>query len=53
MLRYFQKGLKPSVLAKLEHRDLKLESFKQMVKKAINVEAKVALQLYSSIEEID
>ena len=27
MLRYFQKGLKPSVLAELEHRDFELKSF--------------------------
>ena len=27
ILRYFRKSLKPSVLAKLEHQDLELESF--------------------------
>ena len=27
ILRYFQEGLKSSVLAKLEYRDLKLENF--------------------------
>ena len=53
MLRYFRKGLKPSVLAKLEHQDLDLESFDQMVKKAVDAEAKSALCSRSSIKEID
>ena len=53
MLRYFQEGLKPSVLAELEHRDLELESFDQMVKKAVNAEAKSALRTRSSPKEID
>ena len=53
MLRYFQEGLKPSVLAEPEHRDLKLESFNQMVKKAVNAKAKSALQPCSSTKKID
>ena len=43
MLRYFRKGLKLSVLAELEHQDLELEDFDQMVKKTVNAEAKLAL----------
>ena len=43
MLRYFWKGLKPSILVELKPQDLELESFNQIVKKAINIEAKVAL----------
>lgn len=43
ILRYFQKGLKSSILAKLEHWDLKLESFNQMIMKAVNTKAKTAL----------
>ena len=53
MLRYFQEGLKPSVLAELEHRDLELESFDQMVKKAVDAEAKSALRPRSSTKEMD
>ena len=43
ILRYFQKSLKPFILAKIEHQDLELESFDQMIKKAVNVKAKAAL----------
>ena len=53
MLRYFQEDLKLSILAELEHWDLELESFDQMVKKAVNAEAKSALWPHSSIKEID
>ena len=53
MLRYFWKGLKPLVLAELEHQDLELESFDQMVKKAVNAEAKSALWLCSSTKKMD
>ena len=53
MLRYFRKGLKPSVLAKLEHQNLELESFHQMVKKAINAKAKLALRPYFNTKEMN
>ena len=53
MLKYFRKGLKPLVLAKLEYWDLELESFNQMVKKAVNAEAKSALWPCSSTKEMD
>ena len=53
MLKYFQKSLKPSVLAKLEYWDLELKSFDQMVKKAVDAEAKSALYPCSSTKEID
>lgn len=43
MLKYFQEGLKLSVLAELEYQDLKLESFDQIIKKVVEVEAKSAL----------
>lgn len=51
--KYFWKYLKPSILAKLEHQNLELKSFNQMVKKAINAKAKVALQPCSSTQKID
>ena len=53
MLRYFREGLKPSILAELEYRDLKLESFDQMIKKVINAEAKSTLRPRSSTKEMD
>ena len=53
ILRYFREGLKLSVLAKLEYWDLELESFNRMVKKAVDAEAKSALQPCSSTKEID
>ena len=53
MLRYFREGLKPSVLAELEYQNLGLESFDQMVKKAIDTEAKSALRSRSSTKEMD
>ena len=53
MLRYFWEGLKPSVLAELEHRSLELENFDQMVKKAANAKANSALQPYSSTKKMN
>ena len=53
MLRYFRECLKPSVLAELEYRNLELENFNQMVKKAVNAKAKSALWLCSSTKKID
>ena len=53
ILIYFRKGLKPLVLAKLEHRDLELESFNQMVKKAVDADAKLALRPRSSTKEMN
>ena len=53
ILKYFRKDLKPFVLAKPEHQDLELESFDQMVKKAINAKAKAVLQPRSNTKKID
>ena len=53
MLRYFRKGLKPSVLAELEYQDLELESFDQMVKKTVDVKTKSALWPCSNTKKID
>ena len=40
MIRYFCKSLKPSVQAKMEQRGWELNSFKKLVQKAVDVEAK-------------
>ena len=53
MFKYFQKDLKPSVLAELEYRDLKLENFDQIVKKTIDIEVKSTLQPHSNTKKID
>ena len=53
MLRYFRKGLKPFILTKLEHRDLELESFDQMIKKTIDVKAKLAFWSCFNTKKID
>ena len=53
MLRYFRKGLKLSILAELKHRNLELEIFDQIVKKAVDAEAKSALRPRSSTKEMD
>ena len=53
MLKYFGESLKYSILAKLKYRDLKLESFDQIVKKIINAMAKAALWFPSNTRKID
>ena len=53
MLRYFRESLKSSVLAELEYWDLELESFDQMVKKIVDIKAKLALRPPSSTKKID
>lgn len=45
MLNYFQKGLRPSILAKLQNKDLKVENFVQIIKKAV-VGKPIALSHY-------
>ena len=53
MLRYFWEGLQLFVLAKLKYQDLELKSFNQMVKKAVNAEAKSALRPRIKTKKID
>ena len=53
MLKYFREDLNPSVLAELEHQNLELESFDQMIKKAVNDKAKLALRSHFSTKEMD
>ena len=53
MLKYFWEGLKPFILAELEYQDLKLESFDQIIKKTVNVKAKLALCPHSSTKKMD
>ena len=53
MLKYIREGLKLSVLIELEHQDLKLKSFDQIVKKTVDLKAKLALRTCSSTKKID
>ena len=53
IIRFFQKGLKPSIWAKLHTRSRELDLREEIVKKAVNVEAKTLLQSASSTCNID
>ena len=53
ILRYFQKGLRPSIRVQLEHQDLELESFEQLVKKVIEAKGKASLRPRTTTQEID
>ena len=53
MLRYFQKGLRPSILAKLQNENHELENFFQIVKKAVAAKAKANLRSWATIKNID
>ena len=44
MLKYFQEGLRPSILAELQNEDHELENFLQIVKKAVATKAKANLR---------
>ena len=53
MLRYFQKGLRPSILAELQNEDHELENFLQIVKKAVAAEAKANLRSRTTTKDMD
>ena len=53
MLRYFQEGLRPSILAELQNKDLELESFVQIVKKAVVAKAKASPRPWATAWDID
>ena len=53
MLRYFREGLRPSILAELQNEDLELESFLQIVKKAVVAEAKANLRSRATTRDMD
>lgn len=44
MIWYFWKELKPFIKAKIEQRNCELDSFKELVEKVVEAEAKAALQ---------
>ena len=53
ILRYFQKGLRTSILAELQNEDHELESFVQIVKKAVVAKAKTNLRSRATIKDMD
>ena len=53
MLRYFQEGLRPSILAELQNEDHELENFLQIVKKAVAAEAKANLRSRATTKDMD
>ena len=53
MLRYFQEGLRPSILAELQNEDHELENFLQIVKKAVAAKAKANLRLRATTKDMD
>ena len=53
MIRYFREGLRPSIRVKIEQRGRELNSFKELVEKAVDAKAKAALQLRSYARKTD
>ena len=44
MIWYFQEGLRPSVRVEIEQRGRELNSFKELIQKAVDAKAKAALR---------
>ena len=53
LIRYLREGLRPSIRAQLDARGQDLDSWDEVVEKAVNVEAKASLQLPSKTREMD
>lgn len=53
LIRFFQEGLKPSVKVQMEQRGRELDSWDELVEKAIDAEAKAGLQSPSILRETD
>ena len=53
MIQYFREGLCPSVKIEMEQRGQKLNSFQELVKKAVDVEAKAAIRPCSYARKTD
>ena len=53
LIRYFREGLRPSIRAQLDTRGRELDSWDEVIEKAVDVEAKTSLQLYSRTREMD
>ena len=53
MIRYFWKSLKPSIKVEMEQQDRVSTSFKEIVQKAVNIEAKADLKSSIMVRHID
>ena len=53
MLRYFQEGLRLSILAELQNEDHELENFLQIVMKAVAAKAKANIRSRAITKDID
>ena len=53
MIRYFRKGLRPSIWAQLDVKDRDLDSWDKVVDKTVDAEAKASLQALSGTREMD
>lgn len=53
MIRYFRKGFKPSIQAEIKQRGCELDSFEELVEKAVDTKAKAALMPCSYAWETD
>ena len=53
MIWYFREGLRPSVKVEMEQRGRELDSFEELVEKAVDAEAKAALRPRSYARETD
>ena len=53
LIRFFREGLKPSIKAQMEQEGQELDTWKEMIEKAVEIEAKAGLQLASYIREMD
>lgn len=53
LIRFFREGLKPLIKAQMGQRGRELDSWDELVEKAIDAEAKASLQPTSIIREMD
>ena len=53
LIRFFRKGLRPSIRAQMEQRGRELDSWTEIVEKAVDAEAQASLQPTSYIKEMD
>ena len=53
MIRYFRKSLRPSIRAQLDVQSRDLDSWEEVIEKAVNAEAKALLQSPASTRDID
>ena len=53
LIRFFREGLRPSIRAQMEQRGRELDSWTEIVEKAVDAEAQASLQPTSYIKEMD